>query len=169
MDEVTAEYSWTRSDYFRAVRRCARGTRSDALFLLFTLVIAITLHIILFVLCIDTLLWALVSYVIRPIVAWNRTAGIKEPRRVKFSDAGIVTSITASTSTVEWSRFPRSRELSEYYLLIRNKYPVATPIKKAFFSTSLDESKFRMLLKRHTKASLRTNPGLDALTSEVGD
>lgn len=166
MEDLIVEYRWTRSEFYRAVRKSARVTYLEGLFILVAAALSIFFHIVIFSVLFCIVLWALLSYVLRPLLWWKKVPGMKELRQVSFSDKGITTATTSRITAVAWSRFDRSRETSDYYLIIRDKSSVAIPFRKSIFVNSVDEARFRSLLRIHTNTSLRPNAELDKLVSE---
>jgi YcxB-like protein len=161
MDDVVVEYIWTRDEWIKGVRRSARVTIYQALWVLIIAVISIFVHIFVFALALGVVLWILL-WILGPIFSWKRVAGIQESRRVVFADNGITTTTSSKTWTVPWSTFSRSKETADYYLLF-GKRPAASPFKKSIFPCPVDEARFRSLLRSHTRASLNPNTRADDL------
>jgi len=167
VEDLVVEYCWTKTEFYRAIRRSVCVTIFQAMYIIVAAVTAIFFHIVVFAVLICIFLWVIASFVTRPIMVWNRVIGIREPRRVIFNDEGITTITSAKTSTVGWPRFRRSKETSKYYLIIGKRSSVASPFKKTVFANTIDEARFRSLLRNHTHAALRPNALLDNLV--LGD
>jgi hypothetical protein len=169
VEDLIIEYQWTRSEYYRAIRKAARVTPFQAAYIIIAAVLTIFFHVFLFVVILCVVAWAFAAYVLRPRTLWNKTPGITDPRRVIFNDDGITTTSPSKTATVAWSQFSRSRETPDYYHIFSMRSPVASPFRKAVFVNSLDEARLRSLLRSHTKASLLPNGALDNLATGNGD
>jgi uncharacterized protein (DUF58 family) len=157
VDDLTIEYSWNRVEFQQAMRRSTRITIGEFLFFLVVLVLSFLISGAVFILLFVVLLWAAMCYVIRPILLWKRRPGIKETRRVTFTDEGITTATESSSSFVPWTRFARSKESVDYYYVTPRNSGLATPLRKDFFPSPHDEVRFRSLLRTNTKASLLPN------------
>jgi len=93
--------------------------------------------------------------------AWSKGVGNRGPINIVATDQGVTTTFDSGETTFTWEVFPRSREWSDYYFLMRNRLIVATIIPRRAFTSVTDEAKFRSLLRVHTTARLISNKALD--------
>ena len=65
--------------------------------------------------------------------AWSKGIGVRGPIEIVLTDDGVSTTFDDGGTTFGWSVFPRSKEWSEYYFLMRNRMIVGTIIPKSAF------------------------------------
>ena len=165
---MTIEHTWTRSEFVRARYRGVRLTWFDVAYLAVTVVVGLVLKILLFVLAI----WAaatLLAYLFQPYVIWHNAIALREPRCTVINDDGFTVNSSSVTQRFPWSRFVRSKETANFYILYPKERTQASPFKKHTFANSQDEARFRSLLRAHTNASLKSNELLDGLAQRGGD
>jgi hypothetical protein len=87
-----------------------------------------------------------------PISLWKRSRVIKEPYKVLFDEDGITLKTALKTTAYEWPELPYSTEWSDYFRLRKSRFDILLTIPKRGFHSSIDEERFRELLRNHTKA-----------------
>ena len=101
---------------------------------------------------IDLLLVALRLFV-APWLAWKRNATWRAPISRLFSDEGVYTTTILSNVGAKWPMYSDSFETSKFHFL-KSAGSAYTFVPKRSFKSIDDESAFRSMIKRHTKARL---------------
>jgi len=166
--QVTIDFTWIKSDFYRATRRSARLTRTTAIAAVLVLAITYAGHILLFGICVFIASLLIEMYVVLPMVAWHRTIARIHPRHVVIDELGIETTVAGKSTMIEWTRIDRIRENSISYLCYQRDSPNGVPLLKTFFTCPHDEAVFRNILRRHARATLRPNLELDNLPLITG-
>lgn len=167
MDEVIIEHTWTRSEFVRARYRGIRFTWFDLAYLFVSAVVGLVFSFLLLLLA----CWAaamLLGYFFQPYVIWHNAIALREPRRTVINDDGFTIDSLSVTQRLPWSRFVRSKETANFYIVYPKQRAQASPFKKHVFASPQDEARFRSLLRKHTNASLKSNESLDGLAPEAG-
>ena len=166
MDEVVIEKTWQRKEFVHAFRHTARLTLGDVFSCIFFIGLGFVSPICFLFLPLYGVVWLALNMLVLPVQCWNNVLGLQEPRRTVISDSGIEVSSPSMSFKFDWSRFERSTEKAEFYLLVPKKGPRSSIFLKRNFETDGEEARFRSLLKKHTKSQMKANPDLDALLDQ---
>ena len=166
MDEVILEGVWERDEFLYAMRKAVRIDGSDVIVCAIPLIFCLLSLWFFLVLGLLIAMMIVVKYVILPVRIWNNGFGIQEPRRSVISDEGFTITAPSFSIKLDWSRFDRANEDSEFYFLIPKKGPTTSIFRKRTFATDDDQARFRVFLRRHMKSELKLDPHLDALVDQ---
>ena len=171
MSRVTVEYQWDRSEYLRVIRKAALPWiyRYQYLLGVFIICVGVILDIegtggtSLFIYVIGVAYAVYMFSIMRFATAksWTKAVGIRGPITVEVTDDDVSTKSDAGDTRLNWAVFPKAKEWSEYYFLMRNRFFVTTIIPKRAFESPADEAIFRNLLRAHTSSKLIPNGPLD--------
>jgi YcxB-like protein len=169
--DVTVEYQWTRDEYLRVIRKGAlpRAIRYQYLVGVFMICAGVVLGIegnagsTLFLCVLGVAFIAYWLWIPRTAStkSWSRNVGLRGPIKIEVTDSGVWSTTDAGETKLTWEVFPRSKEWSDYYFIMRSKVTVATIIPKRAISSPVEEANLRNLFRAHTSSQLVPNQSLD--------
>jgi hypothetical protein len=98
--------------------------------------------------------FAFYAAVVQPRLQYRRNPRVRGEQVYVFSEAGINLQLIDAESTVQWSYFEQVDETRKLYAF-RYRRRCVNPIPKRAFTNQADETAFRELVARKTKARFR--------------